>query len=243
MSILFKSFVTSMLVMMAAFPVQAEGPTRMFLSKAETAQGHFRTAVFYLRTGNNDMAAIETEALQASWAEAVATARKMPSDLFLDDPSFEATLNSVSDRIDKGLTAIDSGEPKSARKIMMPIRLELADFRRRNGIFSMADCVITLNKAMEPLWAYYKSSPDFELAEARHKILGEAAVYRHWLMRCDDMAAPELKESVEFRRLIDGALVSVGHFSRIVKTRSKPLLISVLGELKSFDRLIFFSFG
>jgi hypothetical protein len=57
------------------------------------------------------------------------------------------------------------------------------------------------------------------------------------------MAAPAIRNHADFRRLIDGALASLGQIPKAAETRDADLLHRLLIELRSFDHLLAFRYG
>ena len=57
------------------------------------------------------------------------------------------------------------------------------------------------------------------------------------------MAPPGVRQRVEFRRLIDGALASLAQFPAAIAARDGDLLHRLLGELRAFDNLLAFRYG
>ena len=57
------------------------------------------------------------------------------------------------------------------------------------------------------------------------------------------MAPSGIRNHAEFRRLIDGALASLGQFPKASETRDGDLLHRLLIELRSFDHLLAFRYG
>ena len=63
------------------------------------------------------------------------------------------------------------------------------------------------------------------------------------LDRCDGMASAALRQSPEFRRLIDGAKAGLALIPKAIASRDSDLLHRILIELRSFDTLLALRFG
>ena len=57
------------------------------------------------------------------------------------------------------------------------------------------------------------------------------------------MAPSGIRNHVEFRRLIDGALESLGQIPKSAGMRDRDLLHRLLIELRSYDNLLAFRYG
>ena len=57
------------------------------------------------------------------------------------------------------------------------------------------------------------------------------------------MAPTEVRQSPEFRRLIEGIAASLAFVPTVVSTRDTEMLHRLIGELRAFDQLLTFRFG
>jgi hypothetical protein len=99
------------------------------------------------------------------------------------------------------------------------------------------------NAAMDALMAYDDRALDWTKSETRDDVAGKASTYGSVLERCDGMADDTVRNSPEFRRLVDGAKASLALIPKAIATRDGDLLHRVLIELRSFDNLLAFRFG
>ena len=125
---------------------------------------------------------------------------------------------------------------RAARESLAAIRKSLSDLRRENGVTVLADCVLDANTSIDALFAHDRE-PDWA------SVAAGAQSYRATLQRCDGMAPAGIRDHVEFRRLIDGAVASLDQIPKSVETRDRDLLHRLLGELRSFDNLLAFRYG
>lgn len=84
---------------------------------------------------------------------------------------------------------------------------------------------------------------DWSKSPSRFGIASNAAIAGHVLDRCDGMASADVRQSPEFRRLIDGAKAGLALIPKAIATRDSNLLHRILIELRSFGNLLTFRFG
>jgi hypothetical protein len=204
-----------------------------FNAAVEAAMSHHRVALGYLRTGNVDLAAIEIDDVRAAWGK-VATVPRPAA--FRNQERYTGTMLEIAAGLVGTTLVLNMGRADIARESLEKIRASLSALRRENGVTVLADCVLDANTAMDALFAHDKT-PDW------NKIASAADAYRMTIQRCDAMAAPNVKSSPEFRRLIDGAFVSLAQFPKAIETRDGDLLHRLLIELRSFDNLLAFRYG
>lgn len=204
-----------------------------FNAAVEAAMRHHRVALGYLRTGNIDLAAIEIDEARAAWGKVSASPRPAA---FRNQERYTATLLEIAAGLVGTSLVLNMGRADVARDSLEKIRVSLSALRRESGVTVLADCVLDANTAMDALFAN-DQKPDWAGLPAR------AGAHRATLQRCDAMAAPAIKASSEFRRLIDGALTSLAQLPRAIETHDGDLLHRLLIELRSFDNLLAFRYG
>jgi hypothetical protein len=213
-----------------------------FNSAVEDVASHYRVALGYLRTGNNDLAMLEVDRLRDSW---ISLADKYGKDR---PPEFEAslyvrTLTDVSARVAAADTAARRGDLKQMDVALAGIRAALSELRRKSGTEVLADCVLDSSAAMTRLGGYDRPSLDLRDAGERAGVIAAGRHYRDTLQRCDRMAPPPVKASPEFRRLLDGAIASLALLPDGVAKGDTDLLHRIVIELRSLDNLLAFRFG
>ncbi|MEA2929025.1 MAG: hypothetical protein QOG38_1453 [Hyphomicrobiales bacterium] len=204
-----------------------------FNAAVEKAMSQHRVALGYLRTGNIDLAALELDGMRQAWAKVATVPRPA---VFHDKERYTATMLDIAAGLVGTTLVLNLGRADVARESLEKIRKSLSDLRRENGVTVLADCVLDANTAMNALYAH-DQKPDWSVVSA------SAETYRTTLQRCDAMAAPNIKSSLEFRRLIDGALASLAQVPKTIETRDNDLLHRLLIELRSFDNLLAFRYG
>lgn len=204
-----------------------------FNRAVEAAMSHHRVASGYLRTGNVDLAALEIEGLREGWAKVSALRRPAA---FRDAERYTATMLEIAAQLIGAKLVLDMGRADVARESLDKMRRELSDLRRASGVTVLADCVLDANVAMDALFAHDRK-PDWE------SVAAGAESYAGTLRRCDGMAPPGIRQHGDFRRLIDGALASLGQIPKATATRDGDLLHRLLIELRSFDHLLAFRYG
>jgi hypothetical protein len=138
---------------------------------------------------------------------------------------------------------IKMGNPDAVRQSLEAIRGDLYDLRKAAGIKVLADCVRDGNAAMDALMVYDDRALDWTKSETHDGIASKASIYGSVLERCDGMADDTVRQSPEFRRLVDGAKSSLALIPKAIASRDGDLLHRVLIELRSFDNLLAFRFG
>jgi hypothetical protein len=214
-----------------------------FNAAVEKAAAHNRVALGYLRTENRELAAVELERFRIAWSAVVQRFGGKRPDAFADAELYTVTLTDVSTRIVTAKMLLDSGRPASVREGLAGIRHALSKLRRSNGIMVLADCVLDANAAMDALATYDDRALDWGKSENRFGIAAKATIYGHELVRCDRMASDQVRNTPEFRRLIDGANAGLALVPKAIATRDTDLLHRIIIELRSFDNLLAFRFG
>ena len=193
-----------------------------FNAAAEAAATHQRVALGYLRTGNVDLAALEIDRMRAAWGKV--TALKRPAALNRDPQLYTTTMLDVTTRLVGASIMIDSGRPDAARQSLEAIRAELTALRKANGIVVLADCVGEANAAMDELMAFNDRALVWGKPQTGAAISDAASSYARSLERCDGMASEQIRNSGEFRRLIDGAKNSLSQIPKAITERDADLL-------------------
>jgi hypothetical protein len=214
-----------------------------FNAAVEQAQSHNRVAIGYLRTGNLDLALLEIERLRDAWgAFEQRFAGKRP-DAFDGIALYGTVFTGVQARLVAVDLMIKMGNPDAVRQSLEAIRGDLYDLRKAAGIKVLADCVRDGNAAMDALMVYDDRALDWTKSETHDGIASKASIYGSVLERCDGMADDTVRQSPEFRRLVDGAKSSLALIPKAIASRDGDLLHRVLIELRSFDNLLAFRFG
>ena len=214
-----------------------------FNAAIERAAAHYRVALGYLRTGNTDLAALEVERMRDAWREVSRDFARPPPGLSKDIQLYRTTMLDVGTRLVTASIMIDNGRPAVAADALRAIRNGLSDLRKANGVVVLADCVRDANAAMDALYVYNDRNLDWSRAGLVTDIETRANTYGAVLRRCDGLAGPVTRATLEFRRLIDGAAASLAQIPKATKTRDAGLLHRLLIELRAFDHLLAFRHG
>jgi hypothetical protein len=141
------------------------------------------------------------------------------------------------------LTGTDAGDLPTARDTLAPVRSELAALRRRNGVVVFSDHVDEVTAAMDRLWRFRRSPPDFGDAGTLRALHSAAAVLEYLVRRAREAAPAGRRDDPAFVRLLDGAAESLERLWQAVETGDERLLMNALGELRAFERLFYLRFG
>jgi type II secretory pathway pseudopilin PulG len=213
-----------------------------FNAAVEAAANHNRVALGYLHTGNNDLAALEIDRQRAAWQQVIARFGKPPA-AFTDRVLYATTLTDVSRRLAAAGVLLNSGRPQNAAQSLAAIRAELSKLRASAGIELLPDCILQANAAMDALMVYNKPDVDLNDAKVRDNLADKASRYTSLLDRCDARADAGVRQSAEFRRLVDGAKKSLLRIPKAILDKDAALLHRVLIELRAIDHLLAFRFG
>ncbi len=138
---------------------------------------------------------------------------------------------------------LNSGRPQVMRQALIAVRDDLYNLRKSAGIVVLADCVRDATTALDALMVYNDEKLDLSKPETRANIAAKAGAYRQVLERCDGTASEAVRQSADFRRLIDGAKNGLEPLPHALETRDANQLHRILIELRSFDNLLAFRFG
>jgi len=214
-----------------------------FNAAVDEAYGHYRGAVFYLHTGNPAVANLELQEAVAIWDARVMPFRDAPPDAFADDAAWAVALDGLAARLIEAEAATARDDAETAEAALLPLREELAALRARNHVRSFSDCIDEANRAMDALWEFRHAPPDFDDAAAVDSLKARTAVTTYLYERCLAEAPPEIAEAPEFKRIMEGALTSLGRLWPNIQERNQEGVINILRELRSFDRLLWLQFG
>ena len=210
-----------------------------FYAAVDAASTHNRVAIYAMRMGDLELASDEITAFRQAWQAVVA--RNRPA-AFDDTKLYVTTMTDVSLRLVAASFLLDAGRVDPARNSLNGVRTALAHLRRSSGVVVLADCVLDANTAMEAL-AESATQADPSATDTGADVTAKAEAYARELRGCDAMAAADVQRNREFRRLIDGALASLGQMPKAAETRDRDLLHRLLIELRSFDHLLAFRYG
>lgn len=203
----------------------------------------FRTAASYLRTGNAGLASLDLAQASDKWDALSASTKNDPPTAYATDPEFKKTLEKVSQLLSETLALAEAGDSKQAYQTVLPVRGLIYDLRKRNGQRVYADCITDLNSVMDEMYIYRHEPPDFTKPEVRSHSLRIQTEYTRVLDECIGMASASYSDNPEFIRLTQNTRESTKAMAAAINAKNTASYISVLRELRSFDRIIFFRFG
>jgi hypothetical protein len=218
---------------LCAPPAAADAATEEFHAAVAGAYRHYREAIHYHETGNADLGDLALDQFLADWKALAAHYADKPPPAYAKDAAFAETLTAIEGKAQSAVGAA----PAEALLALKPIRDDLAALRQRSGQRIFSDCIDAMNAAMDRLWAYREKPPTARQMPAFVAATkASAARYRE----CLEQAPPALRDSAEFKRMMEGALAS---FARLEAATDAQLIVSLIRELRSFDKLIWLRFG
>lgn len=214
-----------------------------FNTAVERAASHNRVADGYLRTGNVDLASLELDRLRDAWGALTQRFGGQRPAAFKDATLYTTTLLKISTGLVGADMMLKSGRMDAARASLDGMRRDLYELRQSAGIVVLADCVRDASKIADAIMVYNDRKLDWDTPDVGRGLAARSADYLKTLDRCDGIATPEVRNSPEFRRLVDGARSGLGLIPKAIETRDTNLVHRVLIELRSFDNLLVFRFG
>jgi hypothetical protein len=214
-----------------------------FNAAAEAISTHNRIAVGYLRTENFDLASLEIDRMRNAWVTFTERFAGNRPEVFDENPLYASLFTAVNARLVGVDLMLKTGRLDAARNGLNAIRKDFYDLRKASGVVLLADCVRDANIAMDALMVYNDRALDWSKPDTASDITDKASAYSALLSRCDSIAGDPVRQTPEFRRLIDGAKASLELIPKAISARDADLLHRVLIELRSFDNLLDFRFG
>ncbi len=214
-----------------------------FHAAIERVNQPYKSALFYLGTGNAGVAGLELSSAQSAWQSVVEKYGKTPPKPLASDATWPKTVQDVSEALQAGVMLAAEGKSKPARTALQPIRKLLHEMRKRNGLRVMADCVIDLNGYMDVLFYWRRNPADFNDTAVREKATAASNNYIDQLKLCRSEAPEELEANPDFKSVMDGAAKSAASLLKPIEAMRSDTIINVLRELKSFDVIIFVRWG
>jgi hypothetical protein len=221
----------------------AAAPAEAFHEAVAAAYDPFREAVHYLETGNAGLAALALERARDAWRQVEGKFVATPPQGFKDDPTWRESLIGIGKALDNGLAAADRGDAPAALAALGAVRPRLAALRLRGNQRVYSDCIDAMNAAMDRLWVFRRTPPRRARPETISAFKAAIAETETWYRRCREEAPLPLRGNPEFRRLFDGALASLARLVPAAEADNEDLIVSLLRELRSFDKLIWLRFG
>lgn len=214
-----------------------------FEADVAAAYASFRAAASYLRTDNASIGGLELAEADAKWRAIVGKTTDTPPPAYTADGTFAADMKEVTKILGEGLDLVDAGETRGAYDRLLAVRGILHGLRERNGKRNYADCVTELNLIMSEIIPFRRTPPDFADAGSKSKAAALFTDYRAKLTECEGMAPKAYHTNEEFQRLYRLTGVSADQSRAAVEQEKPGDLFRMLGEIISFDRIIFFRFG
>lgn len=214
-----------------------------FLSDKQNAYRYYRSAWFYLRTGNLDLAALELGTFSQGWEEIRSRFAAVPPGPFADDPQWREDLADIASLAAAGMAALEAADPDAAKASLAAIPRIMADMRARNGVVTFSDAVEGLTRAMDSLWRYRHEMANFDDPKIRTELSKGIERLRAAFDRLRDDAPDEIAFDDRFLNLVSGSDAAVNRLEQAVAAQDQTTLVNALRELRSFERLLWLNFG
>jgi hypothetical protein len=235
---------TACLLLALLWPALARADeTADFLKASAEAYRPYRGAVVYLHTGNAGIAALALEEMAERWARVCGRYRARPPPAFAADPSWRASLDEVSRRIEEARARIEAGDAAGAGAILGPIRTVLGDLRRRNGVVTFSDRIDAFSAALESLWVHRDDPPDLSDAGVVARLAAQARALREALETVHKDVPAALAGDPQLHRLLEGSRTAAGRLEQAIDGGDRELFIGTLRELRSFEQILWLNFG
>lgn len=205
----------------------------------QNLQKYRRTVLAYLRTENSDLALIEIERLETTWTADLERARVAIG----QDRSLAEAVTETARAIRAARVAGERGDFAAARSLIEAVNKPIGQWRRRQGIRSLSDCIGEAGEVYERLDVHRTSAPDLMREDIRTGIAAQAETAARAFRRCNEEADATTRANVEFRRLIDGMINSLAQVPEALLRRDAAYLHRLLIEQRSFERLLSMRFG
>jgi len=223
---------------------QSSAPSlQAFNAAVAAAYQPMQIAAGYLRTGNSMPASLELESALAAWGKRVAPFADAPPPIFAADAAFAQDIRDLGAALAKAEDAARTGDAPAGRAATIAVRAGLSALRQRNGIYLFPDCVLALSRAMDGLWVYRDSPPDFEVRAQVVDAARLVGVLGDTVARCDRLADAGLRARPKYQRLMGDMRASLEPLRDSVADGDLVRFINVLREQRSLERLIAMELG
>jgi hypothetical protein len=230
--------VAAVLALTSGVAVARELPAEL-RALIEGLQAHRRVALAYLRTQNNDLAAVEIEDLR----DRLAADRKKLSASALSDAALAVAIRHGEAAVSDSLKAVNAGDLERAHTLLQDANRPLGAWRKANGIRIFSDCIMEISAAYQPLDRLHANPPSLSDSQMGQRIVDESSRVVAILDRCEREAAEDVRREPEFTRLFDGMRHSLRQMPAAVAARDDALLQRLIGEQRSLEQLLTFRFG
>jgi hypothetical protein len=214
-----------------------------FNAAMEEIAAHNRVAISYLGNENLDLATVELERMKQGWSDFSARFGRDRPERFRDNKLYVTMLVDVPTRIVTAMIMINFGRPDIARNSLQGIREEISAVRKESGVEVLADCVLEANAAMDALFVHGDRAPGWDTPATAGDVAAKVESYGAAIKRCDAMAPAQVRDSSEFRRLVDDVAASLASVRKAIETHDSDLLHRGIIELRSLDNLLAFRYG
>jgi hypothetical protein len=161
--------------------------------------------------------------VRTAWSRLNARFAGKRPDAFNGAPLYVVKMTDIATRLVATDMMLNSGRPEQAGRSLKEVRDDFHALRKSAGIEVLTDCVGEANAAMDALMVYNSRDLDWSKSPIR-VVASKAAIYGYVLDRCDGMASAAVRQSPEFRRLVDGAKAGHALIPKAIATRDGDLL-------------------
>ncbi len=228
----------------SGFPACAKaGPLEDFNAAVERFNAPYKSAVFYLRTGNAGIAQLELSQAVTEWQAILERFRDAPPPPFDKDAKWGESIGAVTSTLEDAKSGIESDPPKTVRAKLLPIRDWLHDLRSRNGVRVLADCIHELRPAMDTLYAFRRNPGDLSVASVRDELHQAATRYIDKINQCRGEAPEAVGESMDFQTRMKDAAESITMLTGDLEALGQLRAVNAIRALRSHDAFIYLKWG
>lgn len=214
-----------------------------YFAAKQSAYRYYRSAWFYLRTGNVALSSLELSSFAEGWDEIRARFGDDPPGPFAEDPLWRESLDRIAELTAAGQAALEANDAEAAKAALADVPRIMADTRARSDVVTFSDSVEDVSDALDGLWRYRDGEIDFAEEATRADLGAGAARLRGAMGRLRDDAPDEVAFDDRFLRLVDNGDAAIDRLEQAIDAQDQADVVNALRELRSFERLLWLNFG